>query len=187
MQDGKDSGSPPTEKPSPPSRARSVQVNPALVDEHFQQQEVLEQTVKQVGEHARVGSNIAMMAGKLLDVVKKELFVIQPDGSMEVKDGITVADAKRHTTLLISIGEALYKGNMVYRKNRGLHDKQQLEHSGRVDGGRAEDTLAAYLGFPLQGIGRRPVPVSEEISGGQVAAQSDAGESANREDVSDSN
>jgi hypothetical protein len=149
----------PTEKRA---RARSRQVDPDLVDEHFQQDEILADTLERIENHAKSADYIARLTIKLVDAVRAK--VLDDDG--QVKKDLSLKDATEAIRACQGAGDSLWKGNAILRKNRGLYDRQLVDHSGRIDGDRGGDTIAKYLGFPLQGTVQRSASVPAEIPGG---------------------
>lgn len=145
-------------------RAR-VQVDTDLIEEHYQQWDVLEETLLELERHARFGKAIENLAEGLIRVVQGHITEKLPDGTRRVKKHLDMSAARQAAGLLEQLGKAGEKGINIYRKSRGIYDKQQHEHSGRIDG-PVKDTLAAHLGLALQGNSERSSALSAEIPGG---------------------
>lgn len=176
-----------TEQANPvPARAH-VLPDPDLVDDHFQSVEVLQETISQLDGFAKFGRAVARMAEGLVIVVQKNIMAKQPDGGVKLKDGLGISEARQAAGLLEQIAKAGDKGISIYRKSRGLYDKQRFEHSGRIEGDRGEDTIATYLGFALQGALRGSPAVPEGVPGGPDKAEDLDREQEDRQVVPDSN
>jgi len=161
--------------------------DPDLVDEHFQSTEVLQETVLQLGKFAGFGKSIQQLAEGLAKSIVNECCDQMQDGSLKFKRGIPLSKARQAAGLLEQVAKAGDKGINIYRRSRGLYDKQRLEHSGRIEGDRGEDTIATYLGFALQGGLRGSSSVPESVPGRQEQAQDLDSEQADRQEPSRSN
>jgi len=170
-----------------PAARAPVLPDPDLVDDHFQSAEILQETVTQLEGFAKFGRSVAKMAEGLVVVVQKNMWVKQSDGSMKLKDGADMSEARQAAGLLEQLAKAGDKGISIYRRSRGLYDKQKLEHSGRIEGARSDDTIATYLGFALQGALRGASPVPEGVPGGPGQAEDLDCEQEDREVIPDSN
>jgi len=170
----------------PPALA-PVLPDPDLVDEHFQSVEVLQETVAQLEAFADFGKSLQQMAQGLSKTIIHDCYDRMPDGSLKIKIGLGMSKARQAAGLLEQVAKAGAKGINIYRTSRGLYDKQELKHSGRIEGTRGEDSFASYLGFPLQGTGGRDAPLSGGVPGGQEQAQDLGSEQEDREELSRSN
>lgn len=112
-------------QPGKPAQARQERVDPLKVDAHFAQPAKLEETIRVLEGHASAGHNIVALSNEIAARVQARL------GDKKAK--LSNADLKHLSKALVSAGDALYKGNAVYRKNRGLDDKSKTELSGTLD------------------------------------------------------
>lgn len=161
--------------------------DPDLVDDHFQSMEVLQETISQLEGFAKFGKVVADMARGLATVVQRHCWVKNANGDLALRDGVKMSEARQAAGLLEQVAKAGEKGINIYRKSRGLYDKQRHEHSGRIEGTRGEDTIATYVGFALQGALRGSPSVPEGIPGGQGKAEDLDREQEDRQEFPDSN
>jgi len=177
---------PPTVRSGAPAR---VHVDPDEVEAYFDQDEEFQKTIAELEKHANFGQTVHALSEVLLTVFRSHVFSRDlQTGAYRIKDGLDIGEARRALGMLEQCARTGEKGIAIFRKSRGLYDgKTKTEHSGRVDGDRASNSLEAVLGFALQGDRGRAPAVSEALPGGPQSAEDLGGKSPDRQEFSDSN